>query len=256
MVSVSAIRLGLGRFGRGVNGWRAGGHAANRSTMTPALILLGYLLGSIPFGLILTRLGGAGDIRQIGSGNIGATNVLRTGRTALAAATLILDAAKGAAAVLIARAMHRHDEVELLRQLVHHGGLLTVHTGIEAGLAALVGHCYPVWLRFRGGKGVATLLGLTLAAWWPAGLATAAAWAGAMAITRISSAGGLAAAIVAPLAMFASGRPDLGVAMVLAASLVWWRHRDNLAAAGARHRAADRCPCLTSTRPTSPRGCV
>ena len=135
-------------------------------------IVLGYLLGSIPFGVILTRMFGAGDLRTIGSGNIGATNVLRTGRKGLAAATLVLDGAKGAAAVLIAACVFPGHE-------------------IPAAAAAFLGHLYPVWLKFRGGKGVATLLGICLALYWPIGLTFAAVWLGLLALVRISSVAGM-----------------------------------------------------------------
>src|SRR6185437_9028981 len=135
-----------------------------------AFIVLGYILGAIPFGLLLTRAAGLGDIRAIGSGNIGATNVLRTGKRGLAAATLILDAAKGAAAVLIAAAL---------------GGPIA---GLWAGLGAVLGHLFPVWLGFRGGKGVATALGVLLASAWPVGLIACAAWLAAAAALPASSA--------------------------------------------------------------------
>lgn len=174
-----------------------------------AAMAIGYLLGSIPFGLILTRLFGAGDLRQIGSGNIGATNVLRTGRKGLAAATLILDAAKGAAAVLIA------------------GWLFPGHE-IPAAAAAFIGHLYPVWLKFRGGKGVATLLGIVLAFDWRIGLAFAIAWLGLFAVTRTSSVGGMAAAIAAPVAAAAFGRFDLAILLLALALLVLWKHRANI----------------------------
>ena len=128
-------------------------------------LLLGYLLGSIPFGVVLTRLAGAGDLRQIGSGNIGATNVLRTGRKGLAAATLLLDALKGFAAVWIVHMIWPGDE-------------------LLAAAGAFVGHCYPVWLGFKGGKGVATLMGIVLALYWPCGLVYAAVWLGLLAALR------------------------------------------------------------------------
>ena len=129
---------------------------------------LSYLLGSIPFGLILTRLGGAGDVRSIGSGNIGATNVLRTGRKELALATLVLDAGKGAVAVLVARQLFDNEALTAL-----------------AGTSAFLGHLFPVWLSFKGGKGVATFYGVLLAAAWPVGLMSAAAWILVFALTRI-----------------------------------------------------------------------
>jgi glycerol-3-phosphate acyltransferase PlsY len=182
-------------------------------------IAIGYLLGSIPFGLILAALGGAGDIRQIGSGNIGTTNVLRTGRKGLAAATLLLDAGKGAAAVLLAR---------------HFAG----DVAAMAGAAAFLGHIYPVWLGFKGGKGVATMLGVALAAFWPAGVAFAVVWVGAALVTRYSSLGGMLAAVAAPVAAFVSGRSDIGTLLAAMALIVLWKHRENIArlAAGTETR--------------------
>lgn len=178
----------------------------------PALVLaIGYLLGSIPFGLLLTRLAGAGDLRAIGSGNIGATNVLRTGRKGLAAITLLLDGGKGAAAVVI-------------------GDMILPGQGaVLAGVAAFVGHCYPVWLRFRGGKGVATMLGVTLALSWQAGLVFAVTWLAMLALARMSSAGGMSAAIAAPAGAVLIGRADLVAPLAAMAVLVLWRHRANIA---------------------------
>lgn len=172
--------------------------------------LLGYLLGSVPFGLILARVGGAGDLRSVGSGNIGATNVLRTGRKGLAAATLLLDLAKGAAAVWLARALWPGSE-------------------IAAAAGAVIGHCYPVWLRFRGGKGVATKLGVSFALAWQIGLVYAGVWIAMLAMTRISSVAGISAAVAAPLVALALG--DQAYAEVLAplAVLVVWQHRANIA---------------------------
>lgn len=178
------------------------------------LVAVGYLLGSIPFGIILTRLFGAGDLRQIGSGNIGATNVLRTGRKGLAAATLILDGAKGAVAVLLAR---------------HFVPELGDHAAMIAGAAAMIGHCYPVWLNFRGGKGVATLLGLALALAWPIGLVFAVVWLGAVLLLRISSLGGMLGAISAPIAALAFGHPVYVIGLAGLAVIVLWRHRENIA---------------------------
>lgn len=178
------------------------------------LIAAGYLLGSIPFGVILTRLFGAGDLRQIGSGNIGATNVLRTGRKGLAAATLILDGAKGAAAVLLAR--------HFVPEFGDHGAMI-------AGAAAMIGHCYPVWLNFRGGKGVATLLGLALALAWPIGLVFAAVWVGTVLLLRISSLGGMLGAVSAPVAALAFGHSVYAVGLAGLAVIVLWRHRENIA---------------------------
>jgi glycerol-3-phosphate acyltransferase PlsY len=178
------------------------------------LIAVGYLLGSIPFGVILTRMFGAGDLRQIGSGNIGATNVLRTGRKGLAAATLILDGAKGAVAVLLAR--------YFVPELGNHAAMI-------AGAAAMIGHCYPVWLKFRGGKGVATLLGLALALAWPIGLVFAIVWLGTVLLLRISSLGGMLGAVSAPIAALAFGHPVYAIGLLGLAIIVLWRHRENIA---------------------------
>ena len=176
----------------------------------PALALVvGYLLGSIPFGLLLTRAAGAGDLRQIGSGNIGATNVLRTGRKGLAAATLILDALKGFAAVWIAER--------------YFGG-----TAVMAAAAAFLGHLYPVWLRFRGGKGVATMLGIVLALYWPIGLVYAVVWLGLLLIFRISSLAGMTAAVSAPLSAAYFTIFDLVLPLMGLALLVVWKHRENI----------------------------
>jgi glycerol-3-phosphate acyltransferase PlsY len=172
-------------------------------------ILLGYLLGSIPFGMILTRAFGAGDLRQIGSGSIGATNVLRTGRKELAAATLLLDLAKGAAAVLLA------------------GRLFPGHE-VPAAAAAFIGHCYPVWLKFNGGKGVATLMGIVLALWWPLALVYAVVWLGLLGLLRISSLAGMGAAISAPVAAAIWGRFDLVILLLPLALIVLWKHRSNI----------------------------
>lgn len=178
------------------------------------LIAAAYLLGSIPFGIVLTRLFGAGDLRRIGSGNIGATNVLRTGRKGLAAATLLLDGAKGAAAVLLAR--------HFVPELGQDGAMI-------AGAAAMIGHCYPVWLRFRGGKGVATLLGVALALAWPIGLIFALVWLGTVLLARISSLGGMAGAIAAPIAALVLGYPAYATGLAGLAVIVLWRHRENIA---------------------------
>ena len=172
-------------------------------------LILGYFLGSIPFGLVLTRFAGAGDLRAIGSGNIGATNVLRTGRKGLAGATLFLDGAKGAAAVLIAEAIQP--------------GL-----GAMAGMAAFLGHCYPVWLRFRGGKGVATMLGIALARSWQVGLVFAGVWLAALGLSRFSSVSGMAAAASAPIVATLIGRLDLTVLFLALALIVIWKHRANI----------------------------
>lgn len=172
-------------------------------------LLIGYLLGSLPFGFILTRAAGKGDIRAVGSGNIGATNVLRTGSRWLAAATLVLDALKATAAVLIARA-------------------LLPGTETFAAAGALIGHLYPVWLRFRGGKGVATYLGLLIPLLWPAAIIYAVVWVAALFLIRISSVGGMLAAISAPIAAAALGRHALFPILLGFTLLVLWRHHENI----------------------------
>jgi glycerol-3-phosphate acyltransferase PlsY len=169
-----------------------------------------YLLGSIPFGVVITRMMGLGDLRQIGSGNIGATNVLRTGNKPAAAATLILDAAKGGIAVLIARAMVGEDAAQL------------------AALASFLGHLFPIWLGFRGGKGVATFLGILLALAWPVGLMACATWAVAAAISRISSVSALAASALTPGFLAFAGYSDAVILTILLATLVWVRHAANI----------------------------
>jgi glycerol-3-phosphate acyltransferase PlsY len=179
------------------------------SASTIGALLLGYLLGAIPFGLLLARWFGAGDLRAIGSGNIGATNVLRTGRKGLAAATLLLDAAKGAVAVLIAE------------------WWFPGHGAIAAG-AAFLGHCYPVWLGFRGGKGVATMMGVVLALHWPSALVFAAVWLGLLALLRISSVAGMTACISAPVSAAWFGRFDLVLMLLALAVVALWKHRENL----------------------------
>ena len=178
--------------------------------MTILACLFGYLLGSIPFGLLLTRFAGAGDIRGIGSGNIGATNVLRTGRKGLAAATLLLDGVKGAAAVLIA------------------GWLAGTDIAMLAGLAAVLGHLFPVWLRFKGGKGVATALGVLIAAAWPVGLVACAVWLVVAAIARRSSLASLVAVASAPLTgLILKDFSVVKLALTIAV-LVFVRHQANI----------------------------
>jgi glycerol-3-phosphate acyltransferase PlsY len=172
-------------------------------------LLLGYLLGSIPFGVLLTRLGGAGDLRSIGSGNIGATNVLRTGRKGLAALTLLLDGAKGALAVLIVGAFWPDSQ-----------GL--------AAVGALLGHLYPIWLRFQGGKGVATFFGIMVALHWPSSIVYAVAWVGLLFATRYSSVAGISAALIAPVAAASFGRFDLAILYIGFGLLVFWKHRGNV----------------------------
>ncbi|HEY7851787.1 MAG TPA: glycerol-3-phosphate 1-O-acyltransferase PlsY [Caulobacteraceae bacterium] len=178
-----------------------------------ACVVGGYLLGSIPFGVIATRLGGAGNLREIGSGSIGATNVLRTGRRDLALITLVADAAKGAVAVLIAAA------------------LTSTAGAAVAGGAAFLGHLFPVWLRFRGGKGVATALGILLAAAWPLAMACGAIWLGVAIAFRYSSLAALAAAALAPLVVILMGgwaSPLLWLTLFMA-TLIFVRHRENIA---------------------------
>jgi len=181
-----------------------------------AAFLFGYLLGSIPFGLLLTRMAGLGDVRSIGSGNIGATNVLRTGRKDIAAATLALDAGKGLAAVLLA-------------------GFFGPGTAALAGIGALVGHCYPVWLKFKGGKGVATLVGVLIALSWPHALLFAVVWLGMAFALRYSSLAALVATLAVPLAAFLLpegnflGATAVGEVTAILAVLIWWKHRSNIA---------------------------
>jgi len=180
--------------------------------MTYSLVILfSYLLGSIPFGVLITRTLGLGDLRGIGSGNIGATNVLRTGNKGAAAATLILDAGKGAAAVLAARAVAGET------------------AALYAGFAAFLGHLYPVWLKFRGGKGVATFLGVALALAWPAGLIACTTWALTAALSRLSSLAALVAAGTAPVWFALLGPPGAVWAGLGMAALVFLRHRANIA---------------------------
>lgn len=172
--------------------------------------LAAYLLGAVPFGMILTRHLGLGDLRQIGSGNIGATNVLRTGNKRAAALTLLLDAAKGAVPVLLARALTGEDAAQV------------------AALAAFVGHCYPVWLRFKGGKGVATFLGVWLALSWPVGLACCLTWLAMAAISRRSSMASITAASLSTLWLGLLGQMEmLGLGLVLTL-LVFLRHAENI----------------------------
>ena len=179
--------------------------------MTAIIIALafGYLLGSIPFGFLLTRAAGLGDVRTIGSGNIGATNVLRTGNKGLAALTLLLDALKGTAAVLIAS---------------RYG----VELGIAAGFAAFLGHLFPVWLGFKGGKGVATYLGVLVAFVWQAAFVFAVIWLAVAALTRYSSLAALVAAIAVPVTLYLFGLVDYAVVLSLMSALVFLKHRANI----------------------------
>ncbi|MDQ2093834.1 glycerol-3-phosphate 1-O-acyltransferase PlsY [Rhodalgimonas zhirmunskyi] len=182
---------------------------ANYSTLA-LWAVLGYVLGSIPFGLVITRLMGLGDLRTIGSGNIGATNVLRTGNKFAALLTLLLDSGKGAIAVLLGRMIVGEDAAQI------------------AGLFAFVGHCWPVWLNFRGGKGVATFLGTVLALAWPVGIAACLTWLSVALLSRISSLSALVAAASAPLWAIALGREEATVLCLLLALVIIQRHRANI----------------------------
>lgn len=179
--------------------------------MLLAAVVIGYLLGSIPFGLLLTRAAGLGDIRQTGSGNIGATNVLRTGRKDVAAATLLLDGGKGAVAVLA----------------------LAVSAGpvpaLLAGIAAVAGHCTSPWVGFKGGKGVATALGVVLAWCWPAGLVCLLVWLAAAFLSKRSSVGALAAMAAAPVLLWWLAGPETALAGLAAAAISIGRHHANIA---------------------------
>jgi acyl phosphate:glycerol-3-phosphate acyltransferase len=180
-------------------------------TIPPEALLLGYLLGSIPFGLFFTWASGAGDVRKIGSGNIGATNVLRTGKKWAAIATLLCDGAKGAAAVLLARRLFAADEPAII-----------------AAFGAILGHLFPVWLRFKGGKGVASFVGICLALYWPVGLMVAATWIAAAVIWRISSLSALIAiALSGAYFLLLHQEPYALLALILSA-LIYYMHRDNI----------------------------
>jgi acyl phosphate:glycerol-3-phosphate acyltransferase len=171
--------------------------------------LLGYLLGAIPFGLVITKLAGLGDIRDIGSGNIGATNVLRTGRKDLALATLLLDGGKGAVAVLVAYLLGWRPEV--------------------AGAAAFLGHCFPIWLKFKGGKGVATFMGTLFALYFTSGIFAGAIWLASAKLTKYSSLSALLAAAATPLVLFSLGKPAFAIAALFMAVLIFIRHHANIA---------------------------
>lgn len=182
------------------------------SALTVLLLwaVLGYLIGSVPFGVVVARLMGLGNLREIGSGNIGATNVLRTGSKPAAAATLVLDAGKGAVALLLARALAGEDAAQV------------------AALAAMFGHCYPVWLRFQGGKGVATFLGIVLALAWPVGLVCCALWLVAAGLTKISSMGGIVSAAASSIAVVLMGYGTAYLLCLALTVIVIWRHRANI----------------------------
>lgn len=172
-------------------------------------LVFGYLLGSVPFGLLITRAAGLGDVRRIGSGNIGATNVLRTGRKGLAAATLLLDGLKGTVAVLIA-------------------GWFKEDLALYAGLAAFLGHIFPAWLSFKGGKGVATYLGVLAGLYWPAAILFAAVWLGVAFLTRFSSLAALSAALVVPVFLYLLGQGGVAVAFLLMTATIYYTHRANI----------------------------
>jgi glycerol-3-phosphate acyltransferase PlsY len=182
---------------------------------TLAAVAVGYLLGSIPSGYLLTRAAGLGDVRNIGSGNIGATNVLRTGHKGLAALTLVLDALKGTAAVVIGHWIGAQGGVAILASLL-------------AGLAAFLGHVFPVWLSFRGGKGVATYIGVLLGADWRAALGFCAVWLMVAALTRYSSLSALVAALIVPLGLLASDEPATALLSAIMSALLIWKHRANI----------------------------
>lgn len=173
-------------------------------------LMIGYLSGSVPYGLLLTRMAGLGDVRQIGSGNIGATNVLRTGNKKLAAVTLLLDALKGTVPVVLAN---------------HFLGL---EAALLAGLGAFLGHLYPVWLRFKGGKGVATLAGISLGFSWHVLLPFAIVWIAIAYFTRFSSLAALTASVLTTITLFAVGETPIGGLFVVLTALVFWKHRQNI----------------------------
>ncbi|MFN3623637.1 MAG: glycerol-3-phosphate 1-O-acyltransferase PlsY [Hyphomicrobium sp.] len=185
------------------------------NTYTLLAVAAGYLLGSIPFGLLLTQAAGLGDVRKIGSGNIGATNVLRTGNKGLAALTLLLDALKGTAAVLIGYWIGAHGGVAILASLL-------------AGLAAFIGHVFPVWLGFRGGKGVATYIGVLLGVDWRAAVAFCGIWLLVAFLTRYSSLSALVAALVTPVGLLLGGDPATALLAGLMSGLLIYKHRTNI----------------------------
>lgn len=185
------------------------------SPYTIAALVLGYLLGSIPFGLVLTRAAGLGDVRDIGSGNIGATNVLRTGNKGIAALTLLLDLLKGTAAVLIGHAIGALGGVAILASLV-------------AGFAAFIGHTYPVWLGFKGGKGVATYIGILLGLNWPGALAFCSVWLLVAILSRYSSLSAIVAAIVTPIWLLTVGDYATAILAALLSVLLIYKHRANI----------------------------
>lgn len=176
--------------------------------------MIGYLLGSIPFGLIFTRMAGLGDIRDIGSGNIGATNALRTGNKSVAGATFLFDAGKGAAAVL------------LVHYVAPAGTALPL--SMIAAAAAFLGHLFPLWLKFKGGKGISTFIGINLALFWPVGLLFCATWLATAVIFRYSSLAALVAALATPIYLFLFGRTDLLSLSIILVVLIYYAHRENI----------------------------
>src|SRR5712672_2172527 len=187
-----------------------GGTAMSPEALLPVAFVLGYLLGSIPFGLILTKLAGTQDLRSIGSGNIGATNVLRTGRKGLAAVTLLCDMLKGTVAVVLAGT---------------YGG---PEAAMLAGLAAFLGHLFPVWLNFRGGKGVAVYIGVLIGLFWPAAVVFCVLWLSTAATTRYSSLSGLVASFVTPIFLWWFGHAALAALFVVLTLLTFYVHRENI----------------------------
>jgi acyl phosphate:glycerol-3-phosphate acyltransferase len=198
---IEKLLFNLGRLEARMVGVSYGGASA---------VALGYCLGSIPFGLVLTKLFGAGDLRSIGSGNIGATNVLRTGHKGLAAATLALDALKATLAVVLAWLAFGPP------------------AAVAAAAGAILGHMYPVWLKFRGGKGVATYLGGLIGLAWPAAIVFAVVWLAVAALTRYSSAAALAATIASPVAMAAIGEGAAALVFAVLSALIWFKHSGNI----------------------------
>ncbi|KPG00221.1 glycerol-3-phosphate acyltransferase [Rhodopseudomonas sp. AAP120] len=181
-----------------------------------AAVVIGYLLGSIPFGLILTRLAGTQDLRSIGSGNIGATNVLRTGRKGLAAATLLLDALKGTAAVMLAAYLARGTDA------------VSANAAMLAALGAFLGHLFPVWLKFKGGKGVAVYIGVLLGLFWPGAVVFCVLWLATAYTTRYSSLSALVAAFITPIFLWWFGHPALASLFAVLTLLLFWMHRENI----------------------------
>ena len=180
-----------------------------------AALVFGYVLGSIPFGLILTRLAGLGDVRKIGSGNIGATNVLRTGNKGLAAMTLVLDALKGTAAVILAHKFGATQGIAIL-------------AGLLGGLGAFLGHLFPVWLGFKGGKGVATYIGVLIGVVWPGALIFCGSWLLMAAVTRYSSLSALAASVMTPVALYAMDEVPAALLAAIMTAFLLWKHRANI----------------------------